>query len=278
MIMRATDALRCAVLQLKPLLGADAARDARVLLAAALGIEMGRLTLVLPDGISPEKCAVFEGFISQRLAHQPVSQIIGKRMFWGREFTVSGDVLDPRPETETLIELALQGKRPETILDLGLGTGCILLTLLAEMEFSTGVGVDVSDAALTLALQNAKLLGIGARAKLVQSDWFSNVEGQFDLIVSNPPYITAAEMAELQPEVAKWEPALALTPGRDGLGAYRIIAAGLDRHLAKNGRALFEIGRDQGADVYAIFLESGFERLEIFPDLNGFDRVVEVQR
>ncbi|MBV1864716.1 MAG: peptide chain release factor N(5)-glutamine methyltransferase [Rhodobacteraceae bacterium] len=276
--MRAADALRAAVLRLKLVLGEGAARDARLLLAGAVGVDVGRLTLVLPDEISPESLVVFEKFVQQRMNRQPISQILGKRMFWGREFEVSGDVLDPRPETETLIDLALQGGQPNRILELGLGTGCILLTLLCELKSSLGFGVDISDAALAVAKRNARALGVEKRASLWRSDWFSTVQGHFDLIVSNPPYITAEEMAELEPEVANWEPALALTPGTDGLGAYRHIAAGLDRALAPQARALLEIGRYQAGEVCTIFQAAGFGRLEVYQDLNGFDRVIEVKR
>jgi len=278
MTLRAADVLRAAVLRLKPMIGDDAARDARVLLADALGIEMGRLTLILPDEISPEKQMIFQDFVIKRMARKPVSQIIGKRMFWGRDFFVNGDVLDPRPETETLINLALQGKQPDRLLDLGLGSGCILLTLLLEMDLPIGVGVDISDAAIAIAQKNANSLSLASRAKISRSDWFSEVDGQFDLIVSNPPYISYAEMAKLQPEVAKWEPKLALTPGCDGLGAYRIIATGLDQYLAPNGRALFEIGRDQGPGVCAIFQAAGFGDVQLHSDLSMFDRVVDVKR
>jgi len=186
--------------------------------------------------------------------------------------------LDPRPETETLIELALRKTPPERILDLGLGSGCILLTLLSEFPTSLGIGVDVSVAALKVAQKNAVGLDVDGRADLRCSDWFSAVEGQFDLIVSNPPYITALEMRELDLEVSKWEPKIALTPGADGLGAYRIIANSLDKYLAKEGRALLEIGYQQGAVVCKIFGEVGFDDVQIFPDLNGHDRVVQIRR
>jgi len=278
MTLRAADALRAAVLTLKPVLGEGAARDARLLLAEAMGVDVGRLTLILPDSISPDSLVVFERFVQQRMNRQPISQILGKRMFWGREFEVSGDVLDPRPETETLIDLALQGGQPNRILELGLGTGCILLTLLCELKSSLGFGVDISDAALAVAKRNTQAFGVEKRARLWRSDWFSTVEGQFDLIVSNPPYITADEMSELEPEVANWEPALALTPGTDGLGAYRHIAAGLDLALAPQARALLEIGRDQAGEVCTIFQAAGFGSLEVHQDLNGFDRVIEVRR
>ncbi len=278
MTRRAADVLREAVLRLRPVLGEGGARDARLLLAYALGIDAGRLTLVLQDDVAPEVLQSYLGYVDQRLSRQPASQIIGRRLFWGREFLVNCDVLDPRPETETLIELALRNAPPERILDLGLGSGCILLTLLAELPDAVGFGVDVSVAALRVAQKNAVRLGVADRTDVHQSDWFSAASGQFDLIVSNPPYITAAEMGELDPEVSHWEPKIALTPGPDGLESYRIIANSLDRFLAKDGRAFFEIGYRQGAAVCKIFQERGFDDVQVFPDLNGHDRVVQIRR
>lgn len=270
--------LRDAVLQLRPVLGDGAARDARVLLAHALGIGADRLTLVLPDLVAPDAVEKFQTCVQARLNRQPVAQIIGKRLFWGREFQVTGDVLDPRPETETLIALALEEAVPERILDLGVGSGCILLTLLAEIPEATGLGADLSTAACAVARQNMQALGLQARGEIVQSDWFSNIGGKFDLVVSNPPYITRSEMAGLAPEVAKWEPEIALTPGGDGLAAYRVLAKGLSQVLARNGVALFEFGRDQGLDVTAIFAAAGFGDLQVFQDLNGHDRIIRVKR
>jgi release factor glutamine methyltransferase len=269
--------LRDAVLQLRPVLGQDAARDARVLLAHALGIGADRLTLVLPDPVPVDAAAKFQRYIQARLNRCPVSQIIGRRLFWGREFLVTGDVLDPRPETETLIALALEGKKPQTILDLGLGSGCILLSLLAEFPHAAGVGVDVSLAACAVAVRNAEKLNLLARADIRQSDWYENVSGKFDLVVSNPPYITESEMAELAPEVAKWEPEMALTPGGDGLAAYRVLAQGLSQVLAPEGVALFEFGHKQGLDVTAIFAAAGFDNLQLFDDMNGHGRIIRVQ-
>ncbi len=270
--------LRDAVLQLRPVLGQDAARDARVLLAHALGIGADRLTLVLPDPVSADVAKRFQSFIQARLNRQPVAQIIGRRLFWGREFLVTGDVLDPRPETETLIALALEGKAPKTILDLGVGSGCILLSLLAEFPQAVGVGADKSLAACAVAVRNAQNLNLQARADIRQSDWYENISGEFDLVVSNPPYITDAEMTALASEVAKWEPEMALTPGGDGLAAYRVLAQGLSRVLAPEGVGFFEFGYKQGLDVTAIFAAAGFDSLQLFDDMNGHQRIIRVQR
>lgn len=267
-----------AITRLKPVIGKGAARDARILLADTLGVEADRLTLVLPDAVSDQRAKRFNAAIAKRLQRQPVSQIIGKRLFWGREFLVTNDVLDPRPETETLIDLVLAGCPPKRILDLGLGTGCILLTLLAEIERATGVGTDISPEAIRIAQKNAARLGLTARAVFQKTSWFDGIIGKFDLIVSNPPYITAQEMQNLAPEVAHWEPEIALTPGKDGLAAYRAIAGGLDRYLAAEGRALFEIGSQQAKDVCAIFAVAGFTKSQVAQDMNGHDRIIQVQR
>ncbi|MEJ1991867.1 MAG: peptide chain release factor N(5)-glutamine methyltransferase [Maritimibacter sp.] len=251
----------------------NAMGDARRLMAAALGIETGRLTLHARDALSAEAEAVFFQGISDRTARKPVSHILGGREFYGRWFKVTGDVLDPRPETETLIEQALSEEFSE-VLDLGTGTGCILLTLLAERLEATGIGADKSSAALAVAERNASDLGLADRAALVESDWFGAVGGQFDLIVSNPPYIALDEMPALAPELS-YEPRMALTDEGDGLTAYRIIAAGAGAHLRPGGRLLVEIGAGQGAAVAELFRAAGFADVVVLPDLDGRDRVVK---
>ena len=178
----------------------DPARDARLLLAHAAAVDAARVTLIAPEEIAPEVAERFDQLISLRAVRVPVSQLIGRRAFYGRDFAISRDVLDPRPETETLIDLAL-GEDFTRILDLGTGSGCILVTLLAERPAATGLGVDLSEAACLQASANAVQHGVADRADIRQSDWFSAVEGRFDLILSNPPYIAAAEMPSLAPEV-----------------------------------------------------------------------------
>lgn len=265
------EALRAAMSQLQA--AGFSVGDARPLLAHALGIAPDRLTLSLHDPMSDPLLATFHAAINARLAHQPVAQIIGHRMFWRHNFIVTRDTLDPRPETEILVAEALR-RSFETVLDLGTGTGCILLSLLAERAGATGVGADISTAALRVAAKNGQSLGVDSRLRLVQSDWFAGISGQFDLIVSNPPYIAAAEMALLSPDVREWEPYLALTDGGDGLGAYRALAAGAGAHLRAGGRLLLEIGPTQGAAVSALLVAQGFADLGILPDLDGRDRVV----
>lgn len=254
----------------------DAGRDARLLLAAALGVDPMRLTLGLAEPPDAAALRRFDAALAAREARQPVAQIIGRRAFWGRDFRVTRDVLDPRPETETLVGLAL-GSSFGTVLDLGTGSGAILLTLLAERCQARGLGTDLSPAALAVARGNAAALGLEDRADFALSDWFSAVTGRFDLIVSNPPYIAAAEMAHLAPEVRDWEPRLALTPGGDGLAAYRAIAAGAAAHLKPGGCLLLEIGAAQGPEVAAICAAAGLDSPRIHPDLDGRDRVVEAR-
>ena len=273
-MIRAADVLRAATARLAGAGIADAARDARRLLSHALGVATDRLTLVLNDPVTDAVQAGFAAMIDARLARQPVAQITGQRLFWGRSFRVTRDTLDPRPDTETLIAAALDTPFGR-VLDLGTGTGCILLTLLAERGAATGLGTDVSPTALDVARDNARALGLDGRAAFCRSDWFAGVAGAFDLIVANPPYIAADEMAALAPEVRDWEPHLALTPGGDGLAAYRGIAAGLGAHLAPGGRVLVEIGPAQAAAVMALFHDAGLRGITCHRDMDGRDRCIE---
>ena len=256
---------------------AGAAGDARRLLAFAMGLAPDRLTLALQDDLTPEAEAAFEAAITARLAHQPVSQITGSRLFWGREFRVTRDTLDPRPETEILVATALE--QPITkVLDLGTGTGCILISLLKDMPFAAGTAADLSEAALAIARDNAERHGVDTRAGFVCSDWYSRIDGRFDLIVSNPPYIGADEMAGLSRDVHDWEPHLALTPGGDGLDAYRQIARGAGARLMAGGRIGLEIGPTQAEAVSHMLRAEGFTHIEVRQDLDGRDRVVLAQK
>lgn len=251
----------------------DPTGDARRLLAHALGVAPERLTLVLADHLPRGADAAFDTLIARRAARQPVSQIIGTRLFWGRQFIVTGDVLDPRPETETLIKEALRVPFAR-LLDLGTGSGAILLSLLAERSQAQGLGVDVSAPALAVARANADALGVAGRADLRLSDWFAEIGGRYDLITSNPPYIAETEMAALAPETRHWEPRLALCPGGDGLDTYRAIAAGAGAHLAPGGRLIVEIGPTQAKAVCALFSAAGLCNPHVLPDMDGRPRLV----
>ncbi|SDF99763.1 peptide chain release factor N(5)-glutamine methyltransferase [Sulfitobacter delicatus] len=251
----------------------DPARDARLLLAHAAAVDAARVTLIAPEEIAPEVAERFEHLVSLRAVRVPVSQLVGRRAFYGRDFAISRDVLDPRPETETLIDLAL-GARFKRVLDLGTGSGCILVTLLAEREEATGLGVDLSEAACLQASANAVQHGVAARTDIWQSDWFSAVTDRFDLIVSNPPYLAAEEMDAVAPELRQHEPEMALTDGQDGLSVYRIIAEQAQGYLTPKGRVLVEIGWQQGAAVQEIFTRAGWGQVTLAEDLDGRPRVV----
>ncbi|MBD3677650.1 MAG: peptide chain release factor N(5)-glutamine methyltransferase [Rhodobacteraceae bacterium] len=271
--MTAAEALREGAARLAEAGIEGAQRDARRLMAHALGIAPDRLSLVLRDPIPEGAQAAFEDAIAARLRRVPVSQIIGRREFYGREFRVTSDVLDPRPETETLVDMALsQGFA--RVLDLGTGSGCILLTLLAERPAATGLGTDVSEAALSIARDNAARLGLADRVEFRLGDWFAPVTGDFDLIVSNPPYIALSEMPDLAPEVRDHEPRQALTDEGDGLGAYRAILADAPGHLRPGGRILVEIGASQGEAVATLFRAAGLQDTTVHSDMDGRDRVV----
>jgi release factor glutamine methyltransferase len=227
----------------------------------------------MPEGAQER----LDAAIIARAAHQPVAQITGKRLFWQHEFRVTRDTLDPRPETEILVQAALEQPFVR-MLDLGTGTGCILISLLKSMPMAQGVGTDISPAALEVARENADVLGVSERAGFTASDWFDSITGRFDLIVSNPPYISADEMTTLSPDLRNWEPLGALSPGGDGLDAYRAIARGAGARLLAGGRILLEIGPTQGAAVCDLLSAKGFEQIAILHDLDGRDRVVAARK
>jgi release factor glutamine methyltransferase len=235
------------------------------------------------EALQPEAAVRLEALVRRRASREPISRITGTREFYGQSFLVDESVLDPRPDTETLIEVALAliektGRREEPLrlLDLGTGTGCILLTLLAELPKAHGLGTDLSPAALRLAEANARRLGVAGRASFLASDWLDAIHGEFDLIVSNPPYIASGEIERLAPEVAHHDPYLALDGGPDGLKAYRRIAAGAARLVAPKGAILVEIGASQAPAVAGLLRDGGFlvENDGLSFDLGGRPRVV----
>lgn len=253
----------------------DPAADARRLLAAALGIGPERLSARDQDRLDAAERARLDANLHRREQRQPVAQITGWRDFWKHRFTVTPATLDPRPDTETLVAAALE-KPWRAVLDLGTGTGAILISLLAERPGTRGLGVDLSPEALAVARANAARIGVAA--DFAVSDWFTAVTGVFDLIVANPPYIAAAEMPGLAPEVRDWEPRMALTDDGDGLSAYRAIAAGARAHLPPGGWLMVEIGPTQGAAVAALLRDAGFAAVTCRRDLDGRDRVIAGQR
>ena len=275
--MTAAEAMVAATARLRAAGVPDPARDARILLAHAARVDATRVTLIAPEDLSPDIEDRYEQLVALRAIRVPVSQLIGEREFYGRRFKVSGDVLDPRPETETLIEAAL-AEPFSRVLDLGVGSGCILVTLLAERTGATGTGIDLSEAACLQASANAVLHRVDGRAEILRSDWFEKVEGRFDLIVSNPPYIARSEWDSLSDEVRRHEPRLALTDDGDGLEAYRRIAGDVVTFLAPGGRVLLEIGPTQATAVAGLLKNAGLTGVCVVPDLDGRDRVVCARR
>jgi release factor glutamine methyltransferase len=254
--------------------------DARLLLCHAAGLSHEAYVAELNAALAPDAAARFGAYVARRLEGEPVSRIIGAREFYGRPFRIDQSTLDPRPDTETLIEAALamvDRETPLDILDLGTGSGCILITLLAELPKARAVGVDVSLAALECARANAQVLGVGDRASFIASDWLDAVSGVFDLVVANPPYLSVAGLAALAPEVRDHDPRGALEGGPDGLAAYRRIVPGLRKALRPGGFALFEVGPDQAQAVLRLLAEAGLDAGEgqnLWRDLAGRPRVV----
>jgi len=246
--------------------------DAELLMAHALGVDRARLLLDPPRGIVP---AAFEELVERRLRHEPVAYIVGHRAFWTIDLTVGPGVLIPRPDSETLIEAAVAhfgARSPRRILDMGVGSGALLLAALAEWPGATGLGVDLSMAALEIARANAERLGMADRAWIERGSWDSASSGEYDLVLCNPPYVEAG--AELPRDVADYEPASALYAGADGLDEYRRIAPAL--RLPPGGVACIEIGSKQAQSVRTLFELVGLYT-EVAKDLAGRDRCVVVR-
>ena len=215
--------------------------------------------------------------IERRIKGEPVGRILGYREFWGRKFYLSPATLEPRPDTETLIEAVLgSALKPKRILDLGTGTGCILLTLLHEIPSATGVGVDISTEACETARRNAESQGISDRASFVQGSWTDSIDEKFDLIVSNPPYIPSETILNLESNVRDFDPILALDGGEDGLDPYRNLLGTLKNSLAEGGYIFFEIGIDQVDDIARLVDANGATLHESYVDLGGVERVVKI--
>lgn len=254
-------------------------RDARALLLWVEGIDGTDLIASPETPLSHESS--YESAILRRVEREPVSKIIGSRRFWKHSFRVTPDVLDPRPDTETLIMAALEAAADldrARILDLGTGSGCILLSLLADLPGATGLGTDVSEPTLAVAKDNADALNLSKRAHFLQSDWFTGVDDTFNLVVCNPPYISETEKAALSPEVSRWDPEAALFAGMDGLQAYRQILDGLGAVLEKPGFAILEIGADQAPSVREICREAGFGEISSRFDLGGHERCLIIRQ
>lgn len=267
------DAVREATARLREAGVEQAQRDAWLLLADALKVERTELIAREQDAPDWEGLAAFEARIARRLAGEPVSRIRGWREFYGRRFSVTPDVLDPRPETELLVEQGVARlPRGGRVLDLGVGSGCILVSVLAERPDVTGWGVDASPAALDVARANADALGVGDRATFVEASWDWRPEGGVDLVLSNPPYIEHGDIAGLAREVRGFDPALALDGGPDGLAPYREIAEAMTQTLRPGGWLGVEFGMGQADAVLAILGAAGLSELERHSDLAGVVR------
>ena len=269
--------IRMAALRLAAAGVADAGRDARLLMRWAGGHDGAELAALIEEVPPIEEAERFRSGAARRAERQPLSHITGRRLFWNRMFQVTPDVLDPRPETESLIAEALHRGPFQRVLDIGIGSGCLLLTLLAEWPGATGVGTDRLAATLKIARANAVDLGVADRADLTQTDWTDGVEGRFDLVVANPPYIAAGDMALLAPEIRLHEPQVALSPGEEGLEAYRAIAPRLPGLLVPGGMVLIEIGPTQYEEVAALIAMAGLNVLMVIPDLDQRARVIVAQ-
>jgi release factor glutamine methyltransferase len=252
--------------------------DARVLVAHVLKLDRAQLLSRSKDPITSDERQAVDAIISRRAAHEPVSRILGSKEFWSLDFSINEATLVPRPESETLVEMALAALpdkfKPSRILDLGTGSGCLLLALLHELPKATGLGIDKAERAVEQARENADALDLTERARFRENDWVSGIDERFDLIVSNPPYIAAGEIAALMPEVRDHDPHLALVGGADGLDVYRFLLPRLPALLNPDGIAIVEIGEGQARAVQDLFRAAGFGDVATQRDLSGTERCI----
>lgn len=252
---------------------------ARQMIKSKLDVSDISIALNTDTYISVQCQQELRSYVQRSIKGEPLNRILGESGFWGLRFRVTGDVLDPRNDTESLVALALKkrlGKPPAYILDMGTGTGCIIISLLNEWSRCEGVATDLSEKALQIAKYNAEMNGVADRMEFIKSDWGNNVTGKFDLIVSNPPYISESEMTNLSESVKNYDPILALQAGIDGLDAYKKIIFDIKRLLQPDGIALLEIGSTQGEDVTRLVEDSGLSCHGVHPDMAGNPRVVEI--
>lgn len=261
----------------------QAHQEAKWLLAGALGRDLLFITLNPSYNLSSAEQQKIHEWLKRRLEEEPLSRIKAMREFWSLPFHLNEHTLDPRPDTEVVVEGVLKRVGdlkvdPWSILDLGTGSGCILISLLHELPNATGLGVDISEGALIMARQNAVLNEVNQRARFIQGNWTENLTGSFDIIVSNPPYISLADKDRLAKGVRSFDPPQALFGGEDGLACYRVLAQKIEPFLSPHGFAFFEIGAGQREDVETLFQQSGFETLCTLTDLAGIERVIGFKR
>ncbi len=275
--------LQSARAALIPVAGELAGLEARLLAAHAWDMPPETLLREAQSVPAPEKIAALDALLQRRARAEPIAQIVGYKDFWKDRFLVTGDVLTPRADSETVIEAVLKLRpdvsRPCRILDIGAGSGCLLLSLLREYENAQGVGVDISPAALAVLQRNARQLGLASRAQSVQSDLCQALDAsaKFDIVVSNPPYIPSGQIASLMADVRAHEPRLALDGGHDGLDFYRRILAQLGDYLAKDALFVCEVGSDQTPDVVRIAQQTNLKAELVAKDLSGTERAVAFQ-
>ena len=253
--------------------------DYRVLLKSITGLSDADLICNPTPELSDEHQHRLESYVQRRLNGEPVSKIIGEREFYGLGFHVTQHVLDPRPDTETLVDAVLEHCRKHDlheprILELGVGSGCIGISLLKNIEGARVFGVDISDDALDVAKRNANRHEVQDRITFLHSDWFESVTGVFDIIVSNPPYIESNDIESLQVEVKKYDPILALDGGADGLEPYRIIFSQAENHLYPHGAVFVEFGINQDQALERLITSHGFAGFQFYKDLSGTNRVL----
>jgi release factor glutamine methyltransferase len=255
-------------------------REARLLAAIALGVEPGEIFAYPERAVTPAETARIAALAERRAGGEPVSRLRGRREFWSLEFLLSPETLDPRPDSETVVAAVLDRiadrTAPLRLLDFGTGTGCLLLALLSELPNGFGVGVDRAEGAACTARRNAERLGLAARAGFLVGSWGEALESGVDVIVGNPPYIPSGALAGLPPEVARFDPLLALDGGADGLAAYRVLAGETKRLLRLGGLAAFEVGAGQAQAVAALMSSAGLDVRETRRDLAGIERCVVV--
>lgn len=256
----------------------SAALDARVLLGNVTGLSREQLMVEDTRVLASLDQNRFDALVARRLTREPIAYLVGKKEFFGLMFEVGPETLVPRPDTETLVEVVLKYcstlDHAPRILDLGTGSGAILLASLRSCPGATGVGIDRSSGALDVARRNAKSFGLEARTQFVQGNWADGIDGVFDVIATNPPYIPSADIAELMPDVANFEPTGALDGGPDGLDPLRLIAVDAQRLLVPGGFFCCEIGQGQAAEAQKILQDNGFVQVKCVPDLNGIERCV----
>ena len=259
--------------------------DARILVGHALGLGHTALVLAAERRLEAAEIARIETLEARRLRREPIARITGTKEFWGLPFKITSDALVPRPETETVVAEALAAvdrtgvrSRALRIADLGVGSGAILIALLAELPNACAIGTDRDSAALALARENASRLGVATRAAFVACDFGAGVAPGCDLVVTNPPYIRTDEIAGLEPDVREFDPRGAIDGGLDGLAAYRVIAIDAKHVLTPGAHLIAEIGKGQGDAVAALFAAAGFSGVRVVPDLAGISRVVVAVR